>query len=414
MRTDLVIIGAGPAGLAAAVSARENGVGDILIIERDREPGGILNQCIHSGFGLDYFGMELTGPEFAERLSDRIKGKGIRVMTDTMAVSVSPRKVTVIGAGRGLVVIETKAVVLAMGCRERTRFAIAVPGERPSGVLTAGLAQRYINIEGRMIGKNAVILGSGDIGLIMARRLTLEGAKVLACVEIMPFSSGLSRNIAQCLDDFDIPLLLSHTVTEIHGRERLTGVTVAKVDGKLNPITGTEVYYECDTLLLSVGLIPENELSAAAGVAIDPKTRGAVVFDNNETSVPGIFACGNVLQVHDLADKASEEGERAGKSAAEYISTSGEPGRVNWCTVTAGENVVYAVPQKLRLTGDGDFGFHFRVKKPIKNGEVVFSCGETAVKRVKRNHMSPGEMEYIELEKSAVSGDITISAEVLP
>lgn len=411
MKADLVIIGAGPAGLAAAFSAAQNGVKKILIVERDKQAGGILNQCIHSGFGLSYFKQELTGPEFALRLCQRVEDeKNIGFMFDAMALSVSPNRVTALSAQKGLVNIETKAVILAMGCRERTRPAIAVPGTRPSGVMTAGLAQRYINIEGKMIGKRAVILGSGDIGMIMARRLTLEGAKVLACLEIMPYSSGLARNIAQCLDDFGIPLLLSHTVTGIHGRERLSGVTVSKVDAKLRPIKGTEFRYDCDTLLLSVGLIPENELSAAAGVMLDPVTKGPVVFDNNETNIPGIFACGNVLQVHDLVDYAAEEGERAGKSAAEFIYKRTQ-NILPEIKIAAGENVGYAAPQKLR-TGDGEADICFRVKQPVKKGETVITSGGKEIRRIKRAYMSPGEMERFKLQKSLISEDVTISVEV--
>ncbi|MCL2539269.1 MAG: FAD-dependent oxidoreductase [Oscillospiraceae bacterium] len=410
MKAGLVVIGAGPAGLAAAVAARESGIDDVVIIERDREAGGILNQCIHSGFGLRYFKTELTGPEYAERFRDKLEGGGIRLLLDTMALSVSSREVTALSAKQGLIHIESKAVVLAMGCRERTRSAIATPGSRPSGIMTAGLAQRYINIEGRMIGRRAVILGSGDIGLIMARRLSLEGAKVLACVEIMPFSSGLARNIAQCLNDYDIPLLLSHTVTDIRGRERLSGVTVAKVDEKLEPVEGSKTDFECDTLLLSVGLIPENELSRAAGIAIDPKTKGPVVYDNNETSMPGVFACGNVLQVHDLVDYVTEEGERAGVSAARYIL--GQTGsRGVETAVFTGENISYVLPQKLRLSQEGSAELYFRVKRPMKRADIVIREGGRELRRLKRQHLAPGEMEVIEIAKKDIKADITVAAE---
>ena len=409
MKAGLVVIGAGPAGLAAAVSAMESGVGDVVIVERDFEAGGILNQCIHSGFGLRYFNTELTGPEYAERFRELAGRRGVRVLFNTMALSVSSHGITALNPELGLFGIESGAVVLAMGCRERTRPAIAIPGSRPSGIMTAGLAQRYINIEGRMIGKRAVILGSGDIGLIMARRLTLEGAEVLACAELMPFSSGLSRNIAQCLDDYGIPLLLSHTVTDVRGRERLSGVTVAKVDENLRPVAGTETEYDCDTLLLSVGLIPENELSRAAGVAIDPRTRGPVVFDNNETSLPGVFACGNVLQVHDLVDYVTEEGNRAGAAAARYIL--GETTGGVEIPVEPGDNVAYTLPQKLRLSGAGHVQVYFRVKKPMESGDVVVSSDEEELYRISRTYMTPGEMEMVNVEKRGFKKRLLVTVE---
>ncbi len=411
MTTDLVIIGAGPAGLAAACSAKESGIESITILERDVEAGGILNQCIHSGFGLRYFKEELTGPEYAERFLDRATRNGINIFLDTMAISVSPNLVKALDAKAGLIEIETKAVILAMGCRERTRQAIAIPGTRPSGVMTAGLAQRYVNIEGKMIGKRVVILGSGDIGLIMARRMTLEGATVLACVELMPYSSGLSRNIAQCLDDYEIPLLLSHTVTDIKGRERLTGVTVMKVDEKRRPIPGSEIEYDCDTLLLSVGLIPENELTAAAGIEIDPRTKGPVVFDNNETSVPGIFASGNVLQVHDLVDYVTEEGERAGKAAAAYILSGNQEHSQDSLGVSNGENVSYTVPQRIKPGNADVFDLYFRVRKPIRKGDIVIRSEGTEIRRMSREHMAPGEMELVKLAKKTILGDIVVSVE---
>ncbi len=300
---DLIVVGGGPAGLAAAYAAWEKGIRKILILERDRELGGILNQCIHNGFGVKTFGEALSGPEYAARFEELVEKTGIEIKTDTMVLDIDGQKnVSAVNPADGYVTYSAKAVILAMGCRERTRGAISIPGSRPAGIFSAGTAQRYMNIDGFMVGRRAVILGSGDIGLIMARRLTLEGAKVLACVEIMPQSSGLRANIARCLDDFGIPLLLSHTVTEIRGDRRLTGVTVQKVDEKMTPIPGTEQYFDCDTLLLSVGLVPENELTKKIGIRLDPRTRGAFVFENRETETEGVFACGNVLHVHDLVD----------------------------------------------------------------------------------------------------------------
>ena len=326
---DVIVIGGGPAGMAAACAAHDSGLRNILIIERDVELGGILNQCIHHGFGLRYFKEELTGPEYASRFIEKVHHKDIQVMLDTMVLDLStesgdgraPNKkyVTVVGRETGYRKLEAKSVILAMGCRERTRGAINTPGMRPAGVLTAGAAQRYVNVDGYMPGKRVVILGSGDIGLIMARRMTLEGAKVLACVEVMPYCGGLARNVVQCLNDFGIPLYLSHTVSDIKGRDRIEQVVVSKVDDKMKPIPGTEMYFDCDTLLLSVGLIPENELSLKAGIKVDPKSNGTVVHENMETTVEGFFACGNVAHVHDLVDNVTREAELAGRSAAEYV-----------------------------------------------------------------------------------------------
>ena len=322
----IVIIGGGPAGLAAAISAAEQGEKDILILERDRELGGILNQCIHNGFGLHTFQEELTGPEYAARYIEKVERMGIPYLTDTMVLDLSPEKVvTAVSPTEGIFQIQAQAVILAMGCRERPRGALNLPGYRPAGIYTAGTAQRLVNVEGRMPGREVVILGSGDIGLIMARRMTLEGAKVKVVAELMPYSGGLKRNIVQCLEDFGIPLKLSHTVVAIHGKERLTGVTLAQVDHDGRPVPGTEEEYSCDTLLLSVGLIPENELSKNAGVSLNPATSGPVVDESFQTSVGGIFACGNVLHVHDLVDFVSEEAANAGRRAAEYVrETSGE------------------------------------------------------------------------------------------
>ena len=323
---DLVIIGGGPAGLAAACKAWESGLRDILILERDKELGGILNQCIHNGFGLHRFGEQLTGPEYAGRFIDMLKDTGVKVQLDTMVLEVTPdKKVHCVSKEYGYQIIEAKSIVLGMGCRERTRGAIGTPGTRPAGVYTAGAAQRYVNMEGYLVGKRVLILGSGDIGLIMARRMTLEGAKVLACVEVMPYSGGLKRNIVQCLDDYGIPLKLSHTVVDIHGRQRLTGVTVAQVDEKGSPIPGTEEEIACDTLLLSCGLIPENELSRSMGLDLNPATNGPRVNESLETEIPGVFAAGNVLHVHDLVDFVSQEAAAAGKNAAKYLANGGIP-----------------------------------------------------------------------------------------
>ena len=349
---DLIVIGGGPAGLAAACAAWERGLRKILLAERDRELGGILNQCIHNGFGLHTFKEELTGPEYAARFEARVRALSIEYKLGTMVLSVSPDKtVTAVSREDGLVKIEAKAVILAMGCRERSRGALNIPGFRPAGVFSAGTAQRLVNMEGYMPGREVVILGSGDIGLIMARRMTLEGAKVRVVAELQPYSGGLKRNIVQCLDDYGIPLKLSHTVTEIHGKERVTGVTISAVDENLKPIPGTEEFYSCDTLLLSVGLIPENELSAGAGVQLSRVTNGPVVNESLETNVPGIFACGNVLHVHDLVDYVSEEAASAGKAAAAYISQGGLGGGREIRIEPRG-GVRYTVPAAVLHAGD--------------------------------------------------------------
>ncbi len=392
---DIVVIGGGPAGLAAAYSAWENGARNILILERDQELGGILNQCIHNGFGLHYFKEELTGPEYAGRFIELLQKTGVEVKLDTMVLHVTPEKqVHAINPKDGYMIIDAKAVILAMGCRERTRGAIGIPGDRPSGVFTAGTAQRYVNIEGKQCGKRVVILGSGDIGLIMARRLTLEGAKVLACVELMPYSNGLTRNLVQCLEDYHIPLYLSHTVTNIKGSRRVEQVTVSRVDESRKPIPGTEMVFDCDTLLLSVGLIPENELTREAGIEIDPRTNGAVVYENRETSLPGVFACGNVLHVHDLVDFVSGESEKAGKAAAEHLLGKRADGAV--LKVTNGEGVSYTVPQKIRPEHlEKTAELYFRVRCVYRGGEILVARGEEIIARFSRERMAPGEMERI-------------------
>lgn len=400
-KVDILIIGAGPAGLAAAISARENGIESILIIEREKEPGGILRQCIHNGFGLHRFKEELTGPEYAQRDIDHAAELKIPIECSTTVLSVSPdRVVTCVSAAKGLQVIRAGAVILAMGCRERPRGALCTPGARGSGIYSAGTAQRFVNLEGYMPGKRVVILGSGDIGLIMARRMTLQGAKVLACVEIMPYSSGLNRNIVQCLQDYNIPLYLSHTVTEIHGRERLEGVTVAKVDERRNPVPGTEIRFDCDTLLLSCGLIPENELSSGAGVTLSPATSGAVVDESFETSVPGIFACGNVLHVHDLVDHVSNESFLAGAAAARYIRNGRQDTPL--VRVLDGDGVRGTVPQLIRKNADLPVNLMFRPSAVFRNSAAVVECGGQEILRKKAMIYTPGEMALLTLKPEQI------------
>ncbi len=414
MKRGLVIIGGGPAGLAAAIKASETGANDILIIERDKSLGGILNQCIHNGFGLHRFKEELSGPEYAGRFIRMLEKTNVSCLTDTMVLEVTPdKKVICVSAENGYMEIEAGAVVLAMGCRERTRGAIGIPGDRPSGVFTAGTAQRYLNLEGYMCGKRVVILGSGDIGLIMARRMSLEGAKVLACVEVMPYSGGLMRNIVQCLEDFDIPLYLSHTVTDVQSENgRVSGVTVSKVDQRRIPIPGTEMHFDCDTLLLSVGLIPENELTQAAGIEIDPRTSGAIVSENMETSLPGVFACGNVVHVHDLVDYVSMESERAGEAAARYLQSPEE--KPSALSLSNGSGVTYTVPQRIKDISK-PVGVFFRVNRIFEKSAVRVKAGDETLISFPRTHMAPGEMEKITLTpdmlKKAGNETITISCE---
>lgn len=399
MRYDLVVIGGGPGGLAAAIEARNNGVENILVIERDKELGGILQQCIHNGFGLHEFKEELTGPEYAERFIKKLKEKNIEYKLDTMVLEVTPEKIVhAINTVDGYMMIEAKAIVLAMGCRERTRGAISIPGERPAGVFTAGTAQRFINMEGYMVGKKVLILGSGDIGLIMARRMTLEGAEVQAVVELMPFSGGLARNIAQCLNDYNIPLYLSHTVVDIKGKERVEGVTIAKVDENRRPIPGTEIEYECDTLLLSVGLIPENDISRKTGIVIDRRTSGPVVNEMMETSIPGIFACGNVVHVHDLVDFVSAEARKTGKAAAKFVKDEVQNGE--YIELKNGFGVTYTVPQKYRVENIENFlEISMRVNNIYKKMRLQVKDGDTVLVNMKKAHLAPGEMEKVVVPK---------------
>nr|WP_314531913.1 FAD-dependent oxidoreductase [uncultured Fusobacterium sp.] len=402
LKYDLVVVGGGPAGLAAAVEAKKNGIDSILVIERAKELGGILQQCIHNGFGLHEFKEELTGPEYAQRFMDQLFEMNIEYKLDTMVLEVSSDKVVqAINSVDGYMIIEAKSVVLTMGCRERTRGAIAIPGDRPAGVFTAGAAQRYINMEGYMVGKRVVILGSGDIGLIMARRLTLEGAKVLAVAELMPFSGGLMRNIVQCLEDYDIPLYLSHTVVDIIGKDRVEKVIIAKVDENKRPIPGTEIEYECDTLLLSVGLIPENDISRATGIKIDPRTNGPIVNEMMETSIEGIFASGNVVHVHDLVDFVSIESRKAGKAAAKYIK--GEVTDGNYIDVETGFGIGYTVPQKFRMENiEKNLELSMRVRQIFKNVKIVIKSNDFVIHSIKKAHMAPGEMEKITLSKTVL------------
>ena len=409
---DLVIVGGGPAGLAAAVSARDHGIESILIIERDKELGGILNQCIHNGFGLHTFKEELTGPEYASRFIEQVAERGIEYKLNTMVMDIAAdapsgnvitKKVTAMNREDGMFEIHTKAVILAMGCRERSRGALNIPGYRPTGIFSAGTAQRLVNMEGYMPGREVVILGSGDIGLIMARRMTLEGAKVKVVAELMPYSGGLKRNIVQCLDDFGIPLKLSHTVIDIEGKNRVEAVTIAEVGPDRKPIPGTEERYTCDTLLLSCGLIPENELSRSAGVAINPVTSGPIVNDSLETSIDGVFACGNVLHVHDLVDYVSQEATAAGKNAAAYIQNGSSKDAAS-VEIFPVDGVRYTVPNYVRPTEmDDTLTVRFRVGAVYKNCSIATYFDDTLISKRKRPVMAPGEMEQVILDKKKLA-----------
>ncbi len=406
----VAVIGGGPAGLAAALKAKEAGAESVLILERDKKPGGILQQCIHNGFGLHYFGQELTGPEYAQRFVDRLEGTGIELKCDSMVLEVTQeRRITAVSAADGLMEIQADAVVLAMGCRERTRGALLIPGDRPAGVFTAGCAQRLVNMEACLPGRRVVILGSGDIGLIMARRMVWEGAQVLMVCELMPYSSGLNRNIVQCLQDNDIPLYFNTTVTNIHGRERVEGVTVAQVDpATRKPIPETARYVECDTLLLSVGLIPENELTQTTGALMDRVTNGAQVDELRQTTAPGIFACGNVLHVHDLVDNVSREAEIAGEAAARFALGQVKNGKTRAVTVSGG--VRYAVPQRVNEDCE-KLELYYRVGSAYKPAVVRVYAGETLVKQQRKQIMTPGEMEKISVQLEPGLSDIRVHVE---
>ena len=404
MKYEIVIIGGGPAGLAAAIAAYDAGCRSILILERDNQLGGILNQCIHNGFGLHTFGEELTGPEYAARFARQVLDRGIAYKLNTMVLSIGgDKKITAVNRTDGLIEIEATAIILAMGCRERSRGALNIPGFRPAGIYSAGTAQRLVNIEGFLPGRRVVILGSGDIGLIMARRMTLEGANVLVVAELMPYSGGLKRNIVQCLNDFDIPLKLSHTVVDIQGRERVTGVTIAEVGPDRKPIPGTEIHYDCDTLLLSCGLLPENELSRGMGVTISPVTNGPVVDESLQTNIPGVFAAGNVLHVHDLVDFVSEEAAAAGRAAVRYLA-NGPQDRDREIPITFEGGPRYTVPASIDPKRvEGDLVIRFRVGGVMKNRRVRLYLDDEAVVSRKRPVMAPGEMEELKLTQAALA-----------
>ena len=410
---DIVVIGGGPAGMAAAVAAYDAGCQDVVILDRELQLGGILMQCIHNGFGLHKLGRELTGPEYAAEYADMVSRRGILVYTETMVSSVSPERLVTAQNRSGIIKIQAKAVILAMGCRERSRGALNISGSRPAGIYSAGTAQKLVNCMGYQVGKRVVILGSGDIGLIMARRMCYEGAKVEAVCELMPYSGGLQRNIVQCLEDFDIPLYLNTTVVQIHGQRRLEGVTIAQVDSDRQVMEGTQRYIPCDTLLLSVGLIPENELTRAAGIPLDPVTNGAVVDENCQTQIPGIFACGNVLQVHDLVDYVSEEAERAGRGAAGFVQGIGKADTA--IETRPGNGVRYVLPQKI-CSRDSDVDLFLRVTRPFGKVRFLVKDGEKEIASAKRLKAAPGEMEKLTIKASVLkmaTGPITVSLEVL-
>jgi len=406
---DIAIIGGGPAGLSAAIAAKKSGIDNILLIERSESLGGILNQCIHEGFGIEIFKEALTGPEYMQRFIDKVEQLKIPCMLNSMVLDINKKKDIIVCSPEGLIKVNAKAIVLAMGCRERTRGNICIPGTRPSGVYTAGCAQNLINLKNYMVGKRVVILGSGDIGLIMARRLKLEGAEVLAVVEILPYSSGLPRNVVQCLEDYDIPLYLGHTVVNIRGRKRVEEVVIAKVDEKWRPIKGTEKRIECDTLLLSVGLIPENELSKMAGISLDSVTYGSRVNENLETNVKGIFACGNVLHVHDLVDYVTLEAELAGNSAADFVR--GELRNESNIKVTAGNGVRYVLPHL--ISGKNDAKFSLRVMCPDRNRKIVVRDGKKILKKIPKMRVNPSEMIQFNIKKEYLEDvkELTIEIE---
>lgn len=398
IQKDVVIIGGGPAGLAAAVKLKEYGIDNIVILEREKKLGGILRQCIHDGFGLTRFKETLSGPEYAQRFIDQINDNDIEYISDTTVIDLTSDKKVIAVNKNGLLEFEAKAIILAMGCRERTRGAISIPGSRPAGVYTAGVAQSYINLQNTMVGKKVIILGSGDIGLIMARRMTLEGAKVEGVFEILPYASGLPRNIQQCLNDYNIPLYLSHTVTKIKGKSRIEGISVSEVDENMQIIEGTQEDYDCDTLILSVGLIPENELSLKAGIKLDNNTKGPIINENYETSVEGIFVAGNVLHVHDLVDFVSLEGERLAISVARYINNEKLPKcEIN---IEKGDNIGHTIPQ--RISGENDFVLSMRVRRPFKNAVIEILQDDNIIKSVKMKKAIPAEMIQIEINKDDI------------
>lgn len=410
IKTQLAIIGGGAAGLAAALSAYESGVKDIIILERDKEPGGILNQCIHNGFGLSTFKEELSGPSYAERFINEVGKTDIKIMLETMVLSMNKnRTIEIVSPVTGYEQIQADAIILAMGCRERTRGAIAIPGTRPAGIYSAGTAQRYLNIEGYLCGKRVFILGSGDIGLIMARRMTLEGAKVLGVAEVMPYSNGLPRNMKQCLDDFDIPLYLSHTIVDIQGDKRVTGITIAQVDEHRKPISGTEKQFDCDSVLFSVGLIPENNLSEDAGVLLDRVTKGPVVNNQYMTSVEGIFACGNVLHVHDLVDEVSKESKRCGKACADWLCNGNTSNiRIN---CKAGNKVGYVVPQRIDIRNE-NIPLLFRVKEPMRDKKLVVKLDGEIIRTINKYLLNPSVMEEIMMDGSTLKEGSELIVEV--